>query len=57
MRGSRSFAAAWEDVIWGYQHRDEERSNPPTPAARLWWNFAANFPDEVELFLEHFGKI
>jgi hypothetical protein len=45
----------WADAIWGYQHRDEDRATPPTPAAWLWWAFATCYPDEVEEFLAENG--
>jgi len=56
-KGSRNHASVWADIIWGYEHRNEERGNPPTEAAKLWWGFATCYPDEVKDYLEFFGKI
>lgn len=56
-KGSRSYARVWADVVFGYEHRYEERAAPPTLEARLWWTFAYMYPGEVEEFLERFGRI
>jgi hypothetical protein len=56
-RGSKNLAAAWRDLLWGYEHRDEDRGKPPTAAAHLWWRFADYFPDEVEEFLQAWGVL
>jgi hypothetical protein len=54
-KGSKSFFKIWRDAIWGFEHRDEERANPPTPAASVWWSFARDYPDELADFLERYG--
>src|SRR5262245_19829549 len=51
-RGARNRAAAWRDALWGYEHRAEDRGNPLTAGACLWWYFAHYFPDELEEFLQ-----
>jgi hypothetical protein len=56
-KGSRNYARVWDDAVWGYEHRYEDRAYPPTLSARLWWTFAAHYPDEVEDFLTRFGRI
>jgi len=56
-KGSRNFARIWADAIWGYEHRNAERGNPPSQNARLWWTFASIYPDEVEEFLRDFRRI
>ena len=44
-------------MLWGYRHRYETRAEYPNQSARMWWTFASLYPDEVEAFLEDFGKI
>jgi hypothetical protein len=56
-RGSKNLAAAWRDLLWAYEHRDEDRGNPPTAAAHLWWRFADCFPDELEEFVDAYGLL
>lgn len=56
-KGSRNHAHVWDDVLWGYQHRYETRANYPNQSARMWWTFAAHYPDALETVLEDFGKI
>lgn len=56
-KGSRSYSHVWADAIWGYEHRYEDRANPPNLSARLWWTFAVQYPDEVEQFLRDFGRL
>ena len=56
-KGSRNYASAWRDALWGYEHRDEDRGSPPSAAAWLWWGFAVSFPDEVEEFLLGHGLL
>jgi hypothetical protein len=51
-KGSRNYARAWADVLWGYEHRDEETASPPSTAAYFWWGFASRYPDEVREWLE-----
>lgn len=60
-KGSRNrcgvWADAWADLLWGYEHRHQERASPPSRAAHLWWNFAWRYPDELEEWLEACGQI
>lgn len=56
-KGSRNYAVAWQDVLWGYEHRDEGLASPPTTAALLWWGFASRYPEEVREWLEACGQI
>jgi hypothetical protein len=56
-KGSRSFAPAWRDALWGYEHWEKGQGCPPRAAAALWWYFAQCFPDELEAFLQHHGKL
>jgi hypothetical protein len=56
-RGSRSHARAWADARWGYDHCYDDEADPPSPAALLWWRFAALFPDELEAFLQEYGRL
>jgi hypothetical protein len=56
-KGSESLADAWRDMRWAYDHIDDDCVSPPTRGAKLWWMFASRYPDEVERFLEAFGKI
>ncbi len=56
-KGSRTFARFWQDAIWGYQHRFEDRVSAPSPGALLWWDFAHSFPDELEEWLYESGRI
>ena len=50
-KGSKNFASAWRDCLWGYEHRDDA-SEPPSQWARVWRDFAHCFPDEVRAWLE-----
>lgn len=56
-KGSRNYAEAWADVLWGFEHRYHDRASPPTRAALMWWGFASRFPDEVEEWLYHCGQL
>src|SRR5262245_36914700 len=56
-KGSQNHASAWRDAVWGYEHRNEDRGDPPTAGAWLWWTFASYFPDEVREFLEADGHL
>ena len=60
-KGSRNrcgvWADAWADVRWAYEHRFHDRAAPPTRAAHLWWSLAAQFPDELEQWLEDCGRL
>jgi hypothetical protein len=58
-KGSKNLASAWRDVLWGFQHCDEDDANPPPPTAgaALWWYFAHYFPEDLEEFLEVYGKL
>ena len=56
-KGSKNFASAWRDALWGYEHAYDDEGAPPTPAARLWWYFAHYYPDELKEFLENYGKL
>lgn len=56
-KGSKNFAAAWRDALWGHEHADEYYASPPTAGAALWWYFARCFPYELEEFLEEYGKL
>jgi hypothetical protein len=55
-KGSKNFARAWQDCVWGYQHRDEN-CEAPNQAARLWRGFAKCFPDEVREYLSGLGPL
>jgi hypothetical protein len=44
-------------VRWGYEHCDDDEAVPPSPAALLWRRFAARFPDELEAFLQEYGRL
>ncbi len=56
-KGSRNFDSAWQDALWGYNHRHLDRATPPTPGAALWWHFAHHFPDELREFLKGYGRL
>ena len=56
-KGSRNFAKFWDDVLWGYEHRDAERAVCPNREAWLWWIFAYRYPEEVEEFLEAYRRL
>jgi hypothetical protein len=57
-RGSKNFAAAWRDVLWGYEHRyDEVVDGAPSAAAALWYRVAYFWPDEIEEWLEEWGML
>jgi hypothetical protein len=56
-RGSRTYGKVWANAIWGYEHRYDDQGRPPNREAWLWWTFAYHFPDEVEEFLQNFGRI
>jgi hypothetical protein len=56
-KGSKTFASAWRDAKWGYDHRDDTAATPPNPAALLWMSFASWFPFEVREWLEARGQL
>ncbi len=56
-KGSKDHARVWADVLWGYQHRYDDRADYPNQSARMWWTFASRHPDEVEEFLKAFDKL
>ncbi len=56
-RGSRNHARVWDDILWAYRHRYEERALPPNPAAMWWYRLAYRYPNEFEEFLEAWGKL
>jgi hypothetical protein len=56
-KGSKNYAPAWRDAIWAYEHEFDDVADAPTAGARLWWEFAQNFPLELEIFLEAYRKI
>lgn len=56
-KGSRNNADFWADVFWGYEHRGQDRAQPPTIGALWWWRLGVKFPDELEVFLQAWGKI
>ncbi len=56
-KGSRSYAAFWRDAIWAYENRYEERVQPPTLGALIWWRFALMFPCELEEFLQAHDRV
>lgn len=56
-RGSETHAKVWADIRWGFDHRYDERVVPPSPAALWWYRLAYRYPDEVEEFLEVWGKL
>lgn len=51
-RGSRNHAAEVQDILWAYEHRDDENVSPPNSQALWWWRLGLMFPDELEMFLE-----
>jgi|GEM_PF-6716753 len=56
-KGSKNYARIWAPVLWGFEHRFEDRATPPTPAASLWWGFASRYPDDVEEWLTACGQL
>ncbi len=56
-KGSKTHVREWADVLWGYEHRYDYRAAYPNQSARLWWTFAYHYPEEIEAFLEAFGKL
>jgi hypothetical protein len=44
-------------VRWAHEHCYDDDVVPPSPAALLWWRFAALFPDELEAFLRESGRL
>ncbi len=56
-RGSRNFARSFQDALWAYENRNENRVVPPNHAAWLWWVFSRNYPDQLEEFLAGYGQI
>jgi hypothetical protein len=55
--GSRNFARSFQDALWGFENRNEDRVIPPSRAAWLWWTFAHNYPDQLEEFLIGYGQL
>ena len=55
-RGSKNLASALRDAQWAYENRFKARAAPPTAGARLWWEFAYFYPDELEDFLDEFDR-
>lgn len=57
-KGSQTFASAWRDVRWAYEHRNHKGDvDIPSAGAALWLYFAWKFPDQVEYFLVRSGKL
>jgi hypothetical protein len=56
-RGSRNYAKAFQDALWGWEHRDEDRVVPPNKAAWLWWFFGRNYPRQLTEFLVGYGQL
>lgn len=56
-KGSKSYADAWADVRWAYDHRYDDRASPPSRNAFIWWGFACAYPDELEEWLNDCGKL
>ncbi len=56
-KGSRKWASAWRDILWGYQHAEDYGALPPTPGAALWQAYAADHLWEVHDWLEAQGVI
>ena len=56
-KGSKNFAAAWRDCVWGYVYHDTDCEPPPTQGARHWQLFARCFPDEVGAWLKSGGRL
>ena len=54
-RGSKNYEDAWEDVLWGWRHRNVERASPPNESARMWWSFARYYPHQVTEWLSGRG--
>ena len=50
-KGSKNWATARRDAVWGYIHRDDERLKPPSPGAAAWRSFARFFAGELEAWL------
>ena len=53
-KGSKNFARARQDCIWGYRHRNE-KCEAPNQATHLWQDFAVCIPDEVREYLTGLG--
>jgi hypothetical protein len=56
-KGSRNYAKSFQDALWAWVHRNEDRVIPPSRAAWLWWTFAHNYPDQLEEFLDGYGQL
>ena len=56
-KGSKNHAAAWADVLWAYEHRDDACVSPPNPTALFWWRLARSFPDVFEFWVESGGRV
>ena len=56
-KGSRNWAGAWKDCVWGYLHANDFDATPPTAGAGVWQAFAAVNYWEVHDFLEEQGLI
>lgn len=56
-KGSRSYTSAWNNVIWGYMHRNLDRAAAPNSQAGIWWFFARHFPGELKEFLKEYRRL
>ena len=56
-KGTRDWASAWRDCLWGYENAKNYDAVPPTPGAGLWQAFAFENPWEVFDFLKVRGVI
>ena len=56
-KGSKNHRAVFDDILWGFRHRYEDRVEPPNPRALWWYRLAYRYPDELEEFLEAWGRL
>jgi len=55
-KGSKNWACAWRDAIWGNNNRFDDEACPPTPGAALWQDLAEHFPMELDEWLFEHGR-
>lgn len=56
-KGSRNWARGWRDMLWGYEHAEDEDAVPPTAGAAIWQAFAADNLWAVRDWLELQGVL
>jgi hypothetical protein len=56
-KGVRNHARVWADILWGYRHCHEDRVIPPNAVALWWYRMAYRYPDEVEEFIDAWGRL